>query len=108
MANTVDNNTRLNAGSYVTFTSRYRNSKVLFYGNDRKLTFSTYKKTEQTTSERDSFLTITKAFEYRPDLVSYKVYSTPDYWWKILEFNNMLDIFEFKNGRNIRLPSNFV
>jgi len=53
-------------------------------------------------------LTITKAFEFRPDLVSYKVYSTPDYWWKILEFNGMMDIFDFKNGRNIRLPSNFV
>lgn len=108
MANTIDTNTRLAAGSYVTFTSRYRSSKVFFYGNDRKITFGTYKKSTQTTSETDSFLTITKAFEYRPDLVSYKVYSTPDYWWKILEFNNMLDIFEFKTGRNIRLPSNFV
>jgi|APGre2960657373_1045057.scaffolds.fasta_scaffold00093_24 hypothetical protein len=108
MANTIDKNVRLTAGSYVTFTSRYRSSNIFFYGNDRKITFSTYKKRSQVTSETDSFLTITKAFEFRPDLVSYKVYSTPDYWWKILEFNGMMDIFDFKNGRNIRLPSNFV
>lgn len=108
MANVIDANTRLNAGAYVSFTSRYRNSKVFFYGNERKITFGTYKKTLTPLSETDSFLTITKAFEYRPDLVSYKVYSSPDYWWKILEFNNMMEIFDFKAGVNIRLPANFV
>jgi len=73
-----------------------------------KLLLEPIKKEHRRQVKQILFLTITKAFEYRPDLVSYKVYSTPDYWWKILEFNNMLDIFEFHTGRNIRLPSNFV
>ena len=103
--NSVSEKTMLSPGSHsIDLIATSKHLEVL----DRKITFSTYKKRSQVTSETDSFLTITKAFEFRPDLVSYKVYSTPDYWWKILEFNGMMDIFDFKNGKNIRLPSNFV
>jgi len=108
MANTVDYNTKLTAASYVPFTSRYRTSSVIFYGDDRKITFSTYKRTPIEASETDTFLTVTKPFEFRPDLVSYRVYGTADYWWKILQFNQINDIFGFKAGLNIRIPTNLV
>jgi hypothetical protein len=36
--------------------------------------------------------------------VSLETYGVVDYWWKILEANNMKDIFDFKSGVNIRLP----
>ena len=55
MANTIDYDTRLKASSYVTFTSRYKTSDVVFYGDDRKTTFTTYKRTEITESETDTF-----------------------------------------------------
>lgn len=108
MANTIDYNTKLKASSYVTFTSRYKSSDVVFYGDDRKTTFTTYKRVEIPQSETDTFLTVTAPFAYRPDLVSYRAYGTPDYWWKILEFNNIADIYDFKAGLNIRIPTNLV
>lgn len=108
MANTIDYDTRLKAASYVTFTSRYKTSDVIFYGDDRKTTFTTYKRNEIPASETDTFMTITKPTEFRPDLVSYKAYGTPDYWWKILEFNQIADIYNFKAGLNIRIPTNLV
>ena len=39
-----------------------------------------------------------------PEIVSNKVYGSPDFWWKIMEANNIKDIFDFKTGINIRLP----
>lgn len=108
MANTIDYDTRLSAASYVTFTSRYRQSNVIYYGDNRKITFTTYKRQEIPPSESDTFLTITKPFEFRPDLVSYRVYGTADYWWKILQFNKINDIFGFRAGVNIRIPTNLV
>jgi len=108
MANFIDYSTKLSAASYVPFTSRYRSSSVVFYGEDRKVTFTTYKRPTMQESETDTFLTITRAFEFRPDLVSYRAYGTPDYWWKLLQFNKIYDIFGFKAGTNIRIPSNLV
>ncbi len=108
MANTIDYDTRLKAGSYVTFTSRYKTSSVVFYGDDRKTTFTTYKRTTIPASETDTFLTVTTPIEFRPDIVSYKAYGTPDYWWKILEFNGISDIYDFRAGLNIRIPTNLV
>jgi len=44
--------------------------------------------------------------EYRPDLVSRDKYGIPDFWWKIMEVNNIKDIIDFKAGRTIVLPEN--
>ena len=107
MANYIEYTDRLNPDIYVVMSSRYMSSKVIYYGDDRKITFTTYKKTEIPQSEDDKFLTLTSAVNYRPDLVSQKVYFTPDYWWRIMEFNGMKDITEFVAGKTIRLPSNF-
>lgn len=108
MANPIEYATRLNPDVYVVMTSRYMNSDVIYYGNDRKITFTTYKRKEIQQSEDDKFLIIPATMNYRPDLVSHKIYFTPDYWWRILEYNGMKDITEFVSGRTIRLPSNFA
>lgn len=108
MANFVERASQINAEMYVTMSSRYTTSSVLYYGNDRKITFSTYKRRNIAQSEDDKFLTITTAVEFRPDIVSQKVYFTPDYWWRIMEFNSIYDIADFTAGKTIRLPSNFA
>lgn len=108
MANFVEKASQINAEIYVNLTSRYTNSTVLYYGNDRKITFTTYKRQQIQESEDDKFMIITNAIEYRPDLVSQKVYFTPDYWWRIMEFNGIYDIADFKAGKSIRLPNNFA
>lgn len=108
MANYIEYANNLVPGIYVVPTSRYQDSKVIFYGDQRKITFNTFKRTEIPLNENDKYMLITAAYEYRPDLVSQKAYATPDYWWKILLANNINDIIDFKSGITVRLPVTFV
>ena len=89
---------------FVPVTSRYANQKVVYYTERKLLTYNTYKKSEQKTSKKDKFAVVTKRHEYRPDLLSYEAYGTIDFWWKIMEANNIKDIWDFKAGTNIRIP----
>ena len=44
-------------------------------------------------------------YEHRPDLISDIFYSTPEYWWLILLYNNIDDPFEGLNiGDQIKIP----
>jgi hypothetical protein len=84
--------------------SRYERSKVIYYGEQRFMTFETYVRRNYDTSGNESVMVITKGVEYRPDLVSHDYYGYPDHWWRILEANGMKDVFEFKTGTTIVLP----
>jgi hypothetical protein len=92
------------ASRFVQPTSRYANSKTIFYTEDKKITFDTYKRKPYV--GEGSWLEITSSVEYRPDLVSFEFYGAPDFWWKIMEVNGMMDVLQFKQGINIFLPSN--
>ena len=71
--------------------------------------FRSYKKNNSySPSTNDKYTVITKGYEYRPDLVSYQAYGTPDFWWKIMEVNGIKDIFDFKSGLNIVIPDNVL
>lgn len=98
--------TNISPTKFVTQTSRYADSEVIYYGEKNIITFKTYKGQNLQQNKNDKFYVVTPSTEYRPDLLSYKIYGTVDYWWKILEFNNIKDIYDFKAGLNIRLPSN--
>jgi|GEM_PF-3933209 len=91
---------------YVSGSSRYANSAIIYYGSLHKITFPTYRRKSIIPSENDMFMVIPGGLEYRPDLVSKEMYGSVDFWWRILEMNGMTDIFQFKSGVNIRLPSN--
>ena len=91
---------------FVNPTSRYAAAKVVYYSEANKLTFETYKKSVPPETDRDRYMVITKGVEYRPDLVSYDNYGTPDFWSGITEANGMKDILDFSVGTNIRLPNN--
>lgn len=95
------------AKNVVATGSRYLNSKVLYYGNRNLITFETYKRTNYVKTGTEKVMLITKGVEYRPDLVSYDYYGFTDVWWKILEVNEMKDIYEFKVGTTIILPERF-
>jgi len=84
--------------------SRYLNSIIIFYGDKRIVTLNTYLRREFIETGREKSMLITKGVEYRPDLVSFDVYGIPDVWWRILEANNMKDVFDFKVGVTIILP----
>lgn len=103
MANYYES-TNISPQKFVTYTSRYSENTVVYYKEEKFLAFNTYKKNKYTPSKSDRFTVITKGYEFRPDLLSQKVYGFPDYWWRIMEANNIKDIYDFKAGINIRIP----
>jgi hypothetical protein len=105
MANKIEF-TDLKAKDFVTNVSRYANSKVLYYSDEKITTFETYKRNKFKPSPRDQVAVVTPGLEYRPDLMSFDKYGMPDFWWKIMEANNMKDVSEFKAGRTVILPEN--
>ena len=96
------------ANNVVSGLSRYLKQNVIHYGEQNILTFDTYIRRPFTPNGQEKVLMITKGIEYRPDLVSFDVYGTPNAWWKILEANGMSDIMEFKTGTTIILPQEFL
>ena len=111
MANHIEESD-INAKRFVPVSSRYANSKVLYYTERKLLTFATYKKDQnkeqENTSLKTKYYVVSSGMEYRPDLVSLKAYGTPDFWWKIMEYNNIKDIFDFKAGTNLILPNSLL
>lgn len=105
MANRIEE-TNLLPEQFVPQTSRYTDSNVIYYGNRNVLTFTTYVKKDNSENANDRFTVISPGQEYRPDLLSFEAYGTPDFWWRIMEANGIMDIFDFKAGINIRLPGN--
>lgn len=97
--------TNLSPTRFVPVSSRYNNSKVIYYTDNKLLTFTTYLKGTYNLNSTDKYYVITAGTEYRPDLVSQTAYGTVDFWWKIMEANNIMDIYDFKAGLNIRIPN---
>lgn len=94
--------------SLVTPSSRYRKQNVIYYSDKRIMTFDTYVRRAYVPSGDEKVMVITKGVEYRPDLVSHDFYGFPDNWWRILEANNMKDIWDFKAGKTIMLPNQII
>jgi hypothetical protein len=90
---------------FVSGLSRYADAKIIYYGANNVLTFTTYKKKPYPVSASDRYSVIPPGMEYRPDLVSRQAYGVVDFWWKIMEANGISDVFDFKAGLNIRLPA---
>lgn len=105
MATTPIERSNVLASQIVATGSRYENSPVIFYGEQRFLTFETYIRRNYEPTGNENVMIINKGVEYRPDLVSYDYYGFSDHWWRILEANGMKDIFEFKAGVTIMLPT---
>ena len=101
------NNTLINVEDLTTALSRYRTSKVIYYGNANFITFPTYLRKTYVPKGDEKVMMITKGVEFRPDLVSFDVYGFSDSWWRILEANGMHDIFEFQAGKTIIIPDIF-
>lgn len=97
--------THNSAISFVEPTSRYVLQSVGHYTDEKILTFETYKR-RNAPRDGTEWVQITQAYEYRPDMLSYALWSVCDYWWLLMEYNGMKDILEFKAGRNIKIPGN--
>lgn len=54
----------------------------------------------------DIIIEITQEYIRRPDLISSKVYGTPELWWVIYEMNNISDpLFDLRIGQLLRIPN---
>lgn len=106
MANYVES-TKINAKKFVNVSSRYAEYPIIYYTETKKLTYPLYRKVKMLPSKQDKFTLITKGYEYRPDLVSNEFYGVTDFWWKIMEANNIKDIYDFKSGLSIKIPGSF-
>ena len=104
MANYTEQ-TVLSASRFVNTASRYYDSRIVYYTENKLLTFNLYKKTEIPLSSNDKYLVVSAGQEYRPDLISKMAYGAVDFWWRIMEANGLKDIYEFKKGLNIRIPN---
>lgn len=40
----------------------------------------------------------------RPDLIAHRMYGLPDYWWVILDYNQITDPFTLQVGDRLRIP----
>lgn len=100
--------TNYGTNNLVSSLSRYVARNVVLYGNEKKAAFAVNNKKNIGIGPDDRFFEITKETEFRPDLVSGQIYGIPDLWWRIMEINRMKDIMEFRAGRNIRVPNNFL
>jgi len=98
-------NTEIPASKYVDSTSRYRNSDVIYYGENNLITFKTYKRGEIGTTSRDKYFLIDRAREFRPDLVAKAAYGIASLWWRIMQLNGMKDILDFRTGVTVRIPN---
>lgn len=88
--------------------SRYKKQTPIYYGEQKILTFDTYIRVPYVRTGDEKVMLITKGVEYRPDLIAYDVYGVPEAWWKIMEVNNIFDIYDFKVGRTVFLPKNII
>lgn len=42
--------------------------------------------------------------EYKPDLLSYRIYGSTQYWWILMIYNGLLSNEDFISGMTIRFP----
>lgn len=110
MANSItyiEDRTTVESG-IISPSSRYRDSRLIYYGDANKITLTTYRRASSKQSDQDRYMVVTARTQYRPDLASQEAYGTPDFWWKIMEFNGIKDVMDFTIGINITLPADVL
>lgn len=83
--------------------SRYRRLRRLEH-EDGTTRVETPEKVVMLESTGDSFFTVTPDVENRLDLISYRFYGTPLYWWAIAYASEIKDPFKVPVGTVLRIP----
>lgn len=85
--------------------SRYQ-TKIRLLNNKGELSIRMMRLRDLTFNDDDSVIHVVQPMEeYRPDLISYQYFGTPDYAWAILAANNLSVPFELNYGTKILIPS---
>ena len=97
----------VDASEFAPSTSRYIDSDIILWSENKITTFKTFKRVIPEITDQDLFAVIPPGEEFRPDLTSFRAYNTVDFWWNIMLANSIADVFEYKAGLSIRIPSPF-
>jgi hypothetical protein len=54
--------------------------------------------------DEDKYIVLDQANQFRPDVISFQVYGTPNYGWAIMEVNNLRSFVELSLGVRLRVP----
>ena len=86
--------------------SRYRGSTITSVETTDGLQNYTILKLpiEVSETEEDFYIEIDSSNEYRPDMLSYQVYGTPDYGWALMEINTLRSFKDLTLRRRLRIP----
>lgn len=55
-------------------------------------------------TESDFYIEVDSTNEFRPDMLSFQVYGTPDYGWAIMEINTLRSFKDLTIGNRLRIP----
>ena len=82
---------------------RYKNLRTL-QDETGKIYHETWFQKFINKSNADEYFIVTKIEEDRLDIISYKYYNTPKYWWVIAMANYIFDPFDIPVGTKLRIP----
>jgi hypothetical protein len=84
--------------------SRYFSTNIVDSINECDLPFSGFHNYEF--KDPFTFYTLKDTDIQRPDLISYKLFSKPNYWWILMKLNNIEDIWnDLEVGLVLSVPS---
>jgi hypothetical protein len=86
--------------------SRYYNSTITSVTTDNGLENYTILKLPISVPETDGdfYIEIDSTNEFRPDMLSFQVYGTPDFGWAIMEVNTLLSFKDLYIRNRLRIP----
>lgn len=89
-----------------TENSRYRGSTITSVSTTEGLQNYTVLKLPIVVPETefDFYVSIDSNNEFRPDILSYQVYGTPDYGWALMEINTLRSFKDLKLQARLRVP----
>lgn len=86
--------------------SRYRGATITSVDTDSGLQNYTILKLPISVpdTQYDFFVEIDSTNEYRPDILSFQVYGTPDFGWALMEINNLRSFKDLTLRNRLRVP----
>lgn len=86
--------------------SRYRGSTITSVTTSEGLQNYTILKLpiQVPETEFDFYVSIDSNNEFRPDILSFQVYGTPDYGWALMEVNTLRSFKDLKLQARLRIP----
>ena len=87
--------------------SRYQQTPVIQNSTTGFSTLQIYRQQPDSYSIEDNsrMYEVGPASAFRPDRISAEAYGSVEYWWMILEANNISGIDELKPGLTLRVPN---